>query len=306
MPTRIKSSFIYLANAVTDLRGNWATLALVLAPLVLLSALCVLPDALNLQHLLVHKFEPGVRSVGWIPAQTPYTPDIEPAQPVVAHLVIRVHLLRIVLSLIGFLVILVTLCTIKRVASGARKGRILNEAIEVYRDAIALAPAFFWILILQLIAIVVGFVLLVLPGLLAMVWLYFAQYALVFDGRHSWPALFHSRDLMRGRFFKVAVRIVVFLAVWSGFNSWVGGAFFALSLLIGPIGIWTGALSATIFVFALFASAVAYATVAFFIAAGARLYQDLKAIAAEQAANVSAASLPATAPLVNFGATATD
>ena len=96
--------------------------------------------------------------------QTPYAPDIEPAQPVVAQLVIRVHLLRIVLSLIGFLVILVTLCTIKRIESGARKARILNEAIEVYRDAIALAPAFFWILILQLIAIVVGFVLLVITG----------------------------------------------------------------------------------------------------------------------------------------------
>jgi hypothetical protein len=305
MPTRIKSSFIYLANAVNDLRGNWATLALVLAPLVLLSALCVLPDALNLQHELVHKFEPGVRSVGWLPAQTPYAPDVEPAQPVVAHLVIRVHLLRFVLSLITFLVILVTLCTIKRIQSGSRKARILNEAIEIYREAIALAPAFFWILLLQLIAVVVGFVLLVIPGLLAMVWLYFAQYALVFENRHSWPALFHSRDLMRRRFFKVALRIVVFLAVWSGFNSWVGGAFFALSLIIGPIGIWTGALSAAIFIFALFASAVAYATIAFFIAAGARLYQDLKAIAEEQSASAAAASMPATAPLANLGATPT-
>jgi hypothetical protein len=111
---------------------------------------------------------------------------------------------------------------------------------------------------------------------------------------------------MRGRFFKVAVRIGVFLAVWSGFNSWVGGAFFGISLLIGPIGIWTGALWATIFVFALIGSTVAYATIAFFITAGARLYQDLKAIAAEERASVAASSLPATAPLANLNATATD
>jgi hypothetical protein len=306
MPTRIKSSFIYLANAVNDLRGNWATLALVLAPLVLVSALCVLPDALNLQHLLVHKFEPGIRSIGWLPAQTPYAPEVEPAQPVIVHWVIRVRVLRIALSLIAFLVILVTLCMIKRIESGVRNARILNEAIEIYREAIALAPAFFWILLLQLIAVLVGFVLLVIPGLVAFVWLYFAQYALVFDNRRSWPALFYSRDLMRRRFFKVAVRIVVFLAVWSGFNSWVGGAFFAISLLIGPIGIWTGALWMTIFVFALIASAVAYATIAFFIAAGARLYQDLKAIAAEQGAILAATSLPATAPLADFNVTATD
>jgi hypothetical protein len=304
MPTRIKSSFIYLSNAVNDLRGNWATLALVLAPLVLVSALCVLPDALNLQHLLVHKFEPGVRSIGWIPAQTPPALETAPAQPLIAHWVL--HLLHLVLALMTFFVNLVALCTVKRIESGVRKARILNEAIEIYRDAIALAPAFFWILILQLIAVVVGFVLLVIPGLLAIVWLYFVQYALVFDGRRSWPALFYSRDLMRGRFFKVAVRIVVFLAVWSGFNSWVGGAFFGVSLLIGPIGIWTGALWATIFVFDLIASAVAYATIAFFIAAGARLYQDLKAIAAEEGADVAAASLPATAPLPDFSATAGD
>jgi hypothetical protein len=302
MPTRIKSSFIYLANAVNDLRGNWATLALAMAPLVLLSALCVLPDALTLQHELVHRFEPGVHSIGWIPAQTPYAP----APPPVVNWVIRVHLLRIVLTLIASLVILVTLCTIKRIESGQRKARILNEAIEIYRDAIALAPAFLWILLLQLIAVVVGFMLLLIPGLLAIVWLYFAQYALVFDNRRSWPALFYSRDLMRGRFFKVAVRIGVFLAVWSGFNSWVGGAFFGISLLIGPIGIWTGALWATIFVFALIGSTVAYATIAFFITAGARLYQDLKAIAAEERASVAASSLPATAPLANLNAAATD
>src|SRR5207244_8947874 len=45
---RLRSSFIYLANAVNDLRGNWAIVAVVLAPLALASALCLLPDALNL------------------------------------------------------------------------------------------------------------------------------------------------------------------------------------------------------------------------------------------------------------------
>jgi hypothetical protein len=304
MATRIKSSFIYLANAVNDLRGNWTTLALVLAPLVLVSALCLLPDALNLQHALVQKFEPGVRSVGWIPAQTPYAPEIAPVQPAIAHSVVRTLLLRAVLALITFLVNLVVLCTIKRIDAGTRKTRVLNEAIEIYREAIALAPAFCWILILQLIAIGVGLVLLVIPGVLAMVWLYFARYALVFDNRRSWPALFYSRDLMRGRFFKVALRIVVFLAVWTGFNSWVAGAFFGISLAVGLIGVWTGALWAMIFVFDLVAFAVAYVTIAFFIAAGVRLYQDLKAIAAEDAASLVAAPQPATAPLVNFGSPA--
>ena len=306
MPTRLKSSFIYLANAVNDLRGNWATLALVLAPLVLVSALCLLPDALNLQHALVQKFEPGVRSIGWIPAQTPYAPEVAPAPAAIAHPVLRPLLLRGVLALITFLVNLVVLCTIKRIDAGTRKSRVLNEAIEVYREAIILAPAFLWILVLQLLAIAVGLVLLVIPGVLAMVWLYFAQYALVFDRHRSWPALFYSRDLMRGRFFKVAVRVVVFLAVWSGFNSWVAGAFFGISLAVGLVGVWTGALWVMIFVFDLVAFAVTYITIAFFIAAGVRLYQDLKAIAAEAAVTFEAAPQPATAPLVAFGTHASE
>lgn len=298
MTERIKSSFIYLANAVNDLRGNRATLALVLAPLVLVSALCVLPDALNLQRELVTKFEPGVHSIGWIPAQTPYAPEVAPAAPLIPHWVLR--LLHLLLALITLMVNLVALCAIKRIRAGQRAARVLNDTLEVYRDALALAPSFLWILLLQLIVVITGFVLLLVPGLLAMVWLYFAQYALVFDHRRSWPALFYSRDLIRGRFFKVAVRIVVFLAVWSGYNSWVGGAFFGLSLLIGPIGVWTGTLSTAIFVFNLIAFAVAYATIAFFIAAGARLYHDLKTIAEETAGAEAAASLPATAPLTGL------
>jgi hypothetical protein len=44
---------------------------------------------------------------------------------------------------------------------------------------------------------------------------------------------------------------------------------------------------------------VFFATIAFFIAAGSRLYQDLKAIAAERTAPEAQ---PATAPLVGSGA----
>jgi hypothetical protein len=299
MQTRIKSSFIYLANAVSDLRGNWLTLALVLSPMVLLSALCVLPDALNLQHQLVRAFEPGVHSIGWWRVQMPYTPDTgPPPPPLFGRWTLRA--LHLTLMAIAFLVKLVGLCTIKRIRSGTRQARVLNETIEVYREAIALAPSFLWIALIQVIAIGVGFVLLVIPGLLAIVWLYLAPYALVFDNRRSWQALLYSRDLMRGRLFKVAVRIVVFLAVWSGFNGWVGGAFFALSLLVGPLAIWSGALTSMIFLFSFFASAVAYTTIVFFIAAGARLYQDLQAIGAESTVAAHDALLPATAPLPNL------
>ena len=294
--TRLKSSFIYLANAVNDLRGNWATLALVLAPLVLIAALCLLPDALNIQHGLATRFQPGVRNIVYLPAQVPYAPQTtEHAPPLFPGWLLTVF--HIVVFLLTYVVNLIVLCTIRRFQAGGRHPRILNEAIEIYRESFRLAPAFFWIAVLQLLATVIGFVLLIIPGLIAIIWLYFSQYALVFDGLRSVPALVHSRDLMRKRFFKVAIRVIVFLAVWSGYNSWVGGAFFVFSLLIGPIGALTGTLSIAVFALDFAASAVGFATSAFFIAASVRLYQDLSQVAAAEAGVNGAVGLPPTAPL---------
>ena len=118
-------------------------------------------------------------------------------------------------------------------------------------------------------------VMMIIVGALIYIWLYFAQFALVFDGKHSWHALLFSRDLMRKRFFKVATRIVVFLAVWSGFNSWAWGTFVVVSLLFGPVGVVTGFLGTTFFLVDLAEIGVNFATLVFLFAAGLRLYQDL-------------------------------
>jgi hypothetical protein len=294
---RLRSSFIYLANAVNDLRGNWIIIGVVLAPLVLASALCLLPDALNLQYSLVRTFEPGVTSVAFVqPVQMPYAVTrAAPKPPFPPWVTTILHLLDGLITLVG--VNLVVLCALRRMQAGQRMARPLDEGIEVYREAARLLGPFVWVSVLQVLAIAVGAVLLVVPGLLAYVWLYFSQYALIFDGRRSWSALLYSRDLMRGSFFRVALRIVVFLAVWSGFNSWAGGTFFAVSLLAGWVGLITGALWASVFMVDLLAVAVLYTTLAFLLAAGLRLYQDMRAVAAEHTASADAATLAPTAPL---------
>lgn len=300
---RLRSSFIYLANAVNDLRGNWTIVAIVLAPLVLASALCLLPDAVNLQWKLVETFEPGTTNVAYVtPVQTPYLPQTRsaPRPPFPSWLISILHVLSAFITLVG--VNLVVLCALRRIQAGERMPRPLDEGIAVYREAAQLFGPFVWVSVLQVVAIAVGAVLLIVPGLLAYVWLYFSQYALVLDSRRSWSALLYSRDLMRGSFFRVAMRIVVFLAFWSGFNSWAGGTFFAVSLLVGSVGLITGALWASMFLVDLLAVAVAYVTIAFLVAAALRLYQDLGAIAAEQGALLSEAVLPPTAPLSSVSA----
>jgi len=316
--TRLKSSFIYLANAVNDLSGNWAVLAIVIAPLALALALWLLPDALRLQHRLVQTFEnAGGQAVSFVPAQAGRPEAVQPRSPL--QVVFSVMVSISVPLVLQLLLQLVVLCALQRMQANVREPTLIAEGIAVYRRAIQLAPAFGLIFLLQCLAMAVGavlvmvpgvlvyvwlyfapfsvvLVLLIVPGLLVYLWLYFAEYSLVFDDRHSWPALLFSRELMRKRYFKVAMRIVVFLAVGTGYNSWVAGVFLAASLLLGPVSIVTNSIAATIFVGNFFAFMVTYMTIAFFTAAGVRLYQDLCAIALEEApAHVTA--IQGTVPL---------
>ncbi len=308
---RIKSSFVYLANAVRDLTGNWQVMGLVLAAPALLASLCLLPDALNLQHLVSEAFKIGNQgqNVSFIPAQMPYpaAAQIEPlVPPWVTH---TLHTLFIVLTAVT---IVVVLCTLKWIRESHADASALDSTLEIYRRSIRRLLPFTWLYLLQLIAalpmviwvnatvpllLAVPVVLLIVPGFLAFVWLAVAQYALVFDGYRTWLALFYGRELIRGRFIKVTVRIIVFLAVWSGYNSWAGGAFLALSLLLGLLGAFAGALWAGVFIADLLSVSVVFVTTAFFFAAGLRLYEDLKASAPPAAVAMVQGPMSATGPL---------
>jgi hypothetical protein len=213
---------------------------------------------------------------------------------------------------------LIVLCTIRRIDTGARLPRVLDEAIAIYREAIKSAPAFAWVVFLQLslpgiaqwvlrmdfyvssrlVALLVYLTMLTLMvlGGLVYLWLYFAPYALIFNGEHSFRALLFSRDLLRKRFFRAGTRILVFVAVWLGYNSFSAILFFAVSLILGPVAVLTGYIWGTVFVVDLATVAVFYATTAFFIAAGVRLYQDLREMAGGQVVP-AAAAMPATAPV---------
>jgi hypothetical protein len=319
--TRLKSSFIYLANAVNDLRDNWRTFALVLSPLILLGALCLLPDALTLQHQLAEKFGPGVHNVSTHRVTVGYLRVAGPATFLPWWTSPIAHLLLLILALAADLLVL---CAIRRDRTGLKHQRIISEVLAIYQEAVRLAPAFYWIVFLQILAplialatlrvsfdtsdaglmvvIYVSEIAILILGALAYLWLYFARYALVFDARRSFHGLLFSRDLMRKRFFRVATRILVFLAVWSGYNSWAAAAFIFVSVVVGPVGALTGYLWFTIFVLGVAITAVTYLTTAFFAAAGVRLYQDVTDIALVTARDARVSVLSTRAEPVGISA----
>jgi hypothetical protein len=317
---RLKSSFIYLANAVGDLRGNWLNLAAVLAPLIVLTAICLLPEALNLQHRLASSLGGGATTVGYYPAQEPYHPAAKPSPaPYPEWLIYTMRGAGLLITVVAGLLVLVEM---KRIHTGERAPGLIAETINVYASAARLFLAYLWITILQFLApaiagAAIGFGirtdypvvsllvsilrvgLLVGAGIVYM-WLYFAEYALVFDGQRSFHSLLFSRDLMRKRFFTVAARITVFLALWWGYNSWAAGAFVVASVLLGPVVMVTGVVSTIVIALNLAWLTISFATSAFFIAAEIRMYQDLTAIARESGftfANSPLAPEPVTVPL---------
>jgi hypothetical protein len=326
---RLRSSFIYLANAVNDLSGDWTVFALVLAPLVLAASLCLLPDALNIQHRVANSFESAdthavsvmLHRLARHEVQAPYHPETTtpaPIDPYPEWMTLSLHLL---FPLILLMVMLVVLCGLARRYAQARAPTAMAEAVAIYRRALQVGPAFFWISFLQLLVNLAACAIfmiplmllhilffgtiaidpyikipLLIPGLLVVIVLHFSKVALVFDGIRSWHALLHSREIERGRFLKVAVRIIVFYAMLSWYNSWASGAFLVASILLGPVAAATGYVWGIVFVLDLLSVAVAYFTIAFFVAASVRLYQDLTA-EQRQRAEVTSDALPATAPL---------
>jgi hypothetical protein len=300
---RLKSSFVYLANAVNDLRGNWSVLAVVLSPLVLAAALCLLPETISLERQLGANFTPGSQNISYThpvsyarvdESETPSKkPPLQEPQPYPDWLLNTINIL--VIPFIGSLVTLVTLCSLKRIQAKVREPSIVGEVIAVYQNAAKIVLGFIWITILQLALpeltsllfaiskgyelnaiIYFGLLLLIVLSGLVYAWLYFAEYALVFDERHSFHALLFSRDLMRKRFFKVVIRILVFIAFLWGYTSLAGVGFWVVSKLLGPVGAMTGFLTATIILLDVCGISVSFASVTFVVAASLRLYQDLR------------------------------
>lgn len=84
-----------------------------------------------------------------------------------------------------------------------------------FRDALqkgkGLALPLFWVWFLSAFIIGGGTALLVIPGIIFMVWFFFAQFILVEEDTRGMSALLKSREYVKGEWFKVALRL---LLVW--------------------------------------------------------------------------------------------
>ena len=92
-----------------------------------------------------------------------------------------------------------------------------NEALE--EGGITFIPLM-WIGFLTGFIICGGFIFFIIPGIIFMVWFFFAQFILIKEDVHGMDALLKSREYVRGEWFNVALRL---LLIW------------AASILVGAI-----------------------------------------------------------------------
>lgn len=64
------------------------------------------------------------------------------------------------------------------------------------------------VLLLQILAVAGGFILLIIPGIIFLIWYSFSQIAAVLEHKKGKEALSFSHNLVKGRFFRVAWRMI--------------------------------------------------------------------------------------------------
>jgi hypothetical protein len=106
---------------------------------------------------------------------------------------------------------------------------VKNNALNIKQILISAWPkiaSFFWISLLAGLAVMGGFILFVIPGIIFAVWFGFSIYVFIFDGIKGSSALKKSKELVKGYWWPVFAR---FLVIWivAMLISWIKG--------LGPI-----------------------------------------------------------------------
>jgi hypothetical protein len=120
-------------------------------------------------------------------------------------------------NLIGSVSITVLMWVLFVTSSAAVIIRIHEQTgfIESYRRSVKLSLYLILLVILNFLAVVGGFVVLIVPGVLISVWLTFSIYAMVIERKRGFNALAQSREYVRGYWWDVFARVIILSVLFS-------------------------------------------------------------------------------------------
>lgn len=113
------------------------------------------------------------------------------------------------------------------------------DILEAYRRGWRKLRSFLWITILFIAALLLGLILLIIPGIVFYVWFSFATYVLITEDLKGFKALNKSREYTRGRWWAVFGRLLfIFLISLSYFVFYFGVSSIVplqINLVINPL-----------------------------------------------------------------------
>lgn len=124
---------------------------------------------------------------------------------------------------------------------------------ELYGQAIKNSLSYILVAVLSLLIITSGFIILIIPGIIFSIWFSLAIYAFIFEDKRGMEALYRSKQLISGNFWKVAwrslfifiialVSIIPFAVIVKVLKDSNGFTYNLLPLFITPLVVFFGAL----------------------------------------------------------------
>ena len=129
---------------------------------------------------------------------------------------------QIIIALIGAIIGgIAWIATIRVIASSIRGEKI--PPIQAMKDGTSMLPMFVVTAILYYLVVLVGFILLLVPGVILAVYFAFWQFSYVLRGHGAISALTHSASLVHGDFVRVFLNVIGITIVMYILNTFVIG-----------------------------------------------------------------------------------
>ncbi|MFL2940635.1 MAG: hypothetical protein ACJZ4D_02045 [Candidatus Poseidoniales archaeon] len=131
---------------------------------------------------------------------------------------IRELILALLAAIIGGIA---WIATIRVIASSIRGEKL--PPIQAMKDGTAMLPMFVVTAILYYLLVSIGFILLLIPGIIVGIYFIFWQFSYVLRGKGAFSALTYSKDLVSGNFVRVFLNVAGIWIVMFILNEFVIG-----------------------------------------------------------------------------------
>ncbi|OIR22915.1 MAG: hypothetical protein BEU00_01265 [Marine Group III euryarchaeote CG-Epi3] len=132
--------------------------------------------------------------------------------------IIRIIIVALIGSIIGGIA---WIATIRVIASSIRGEKI--PPVQAMKDGMEMLPMFVVTAILYYLIVIIGFIFLIVPGIILWIYLIFWQFSYVLRGKGAFSALTYSKDLVSGNFVRVALNVIGISIVMYVLNTYVIG-----------------------------------------------------------------------------------